>query len=150
MGEPAQFTVRRIRWDDAGDLLRAIRIAVFVEEQNVPEELEWDGLDPQSLHVLAQTSAGMAIGTARLLPDGHVGRMAVLQPWRRRGVGSAMVRELLAAATEAGHAMAMLNAQTQAIAFYERLGFEVTGGEFMDAGIPHRAMRRALAPATRK
>ena len=150
MSRSPQFTVRRLSWNEAGDVLRSIRKSVFVEEQSVPENLEWDGLDAQCLHVLAQTAAGEAIGTGRLLPDGHIGRMAVLRQWRGRGVGGGILKELIAAAAEAGHANAALNAQTHALEFYARFGFEVISDEFMEAGIPHRAMRLELIKPKRR
>ena len=87
--------VRRVNWHDACDRLRAIRTSVFVQEQHVPEELEWDGLDEHCLHVLAEAAAGDAIGTGRLLPDGHIGRMAVVAAWRGRGVGGMLLAELI-------------------------------------------------------
>ena len=141
---PSQFTVECVCWHGAGEVLRAIRTAVFVDEQEVPEELEWDGLDEQCTHALARTPTGVAIGTGRLLPDGHIGRMAVVKHWRRKGVGSAILNTLIAAAIDAGHASVALHAQTHALAFYARFGFEVESGVFMEAGIPHRSMR--LAP----
>ena len=144
MSSSPQFTVKRIRWHEAGDALRAIRTTVFVDEQKVSQELEWDGLDEQCTHALAQTAAGEAIGTGRLLPDGHIGRMAVVKLWRRKGVGSAILKELIAAAVDAGHVGVVLNAQTRALGFYARFGFEVESDVFMEAGIPHRSMRLAL------
>jgi predicted GNAT family N-acyltransferase len=144
MSDLPQITVRRVRWSEAHDKLRAIRINVFVREQRVPEELEWDGLDEGCLHVLAETAGGEAVGTGRLLPDGHIGRMAVLAPWRGRGVGRMLLAELTAAAGECGHAAIELSAQTHAIGFYRRFGFEVVSGEYLDAGIPHRTMRLSL------
>ena len=146
MKNPSAFIVRRVEWRDASEALRAVRKTVFVEEQKVPEELEWDGRDEQCVHVLAQTLAGEAIGTGRLLPDGHIGRMAVLKGWRGRGVGSALLRELICAAREQGHRTIELSAQTHALWFYRRHGFEAHGGEYLDAGIPHRTMRLALKP----
>lgn len=140
----SQFTVKRISWHEAGGVLRAIRTAVFVREQGVPDELEWDGVDEQCVHALAQTAAGEAIGTGRLLPDGHIGRMAVVKHWRRKGVGGSILKELIAAAVDAGHANVALNAQTHALEFYARFGFEVDGDVFMEAGIPHCSMRLAL------
>ena len=138
------FGVRRVGWGEAGIPMRAIRAAVFIDEQNVPVELEWDGLDVQCLHVVAESATGEAVGTGRLLPDGHIGRMAVLKSWRGRGVGRALLLELLTAAGERGHERVELNAQTRAIKFYARFGFSVVGDEFMDAGIPHRIMRMEL------
>ena len=144
MSHSAGFSVRRVSWTEAHAVLGAIRKAVFVEEQRVPEALEWDGLDGGCIQVLAMAADGKAIGTGRLLPDGHIGRMAVLKPWRGKGVGAALLRELIAAAREHGHRSAELSAQTHAIGFYRRFGFEVASGEYLDAGIPHRAMRLAL------
>ena len=141
MPRPPQVTVRRVNWSDAGTALREIRLAVFVREQRVPEELEWDGMDESCLHVLAETAAGEAVGTARLLPDAHIGRMAVLPAWRKRGVGGMLLVELMTAVRERGQSAVELSAQTHAIGFYQRFGFEVFGGEYMDAGIPHRMMR---------
>ena len=141
MERPSQVTVRRVSWSDAGAELREIRVAVFVREQHVPGELEWDGMDESCLHVLAETAAGEAVGTARLLPDAHIGRMAVLPAWRQRGIGGMLLIELMTAARERGQHAVELSAQTHAIGFYRRFGFEVFGGEYMDAGIPHRMMR---------
>ena len=131
----------RVDWNASGAALRAIRTAVFVDEQSVPAELEWDGIDERCLHVLAKTTAGEAIGTGRLLPDGHIGRMAVLKPWRGNGVGSMILAELLNAAREQRHATVELSAQTHAIEFYRRHGFEVVSEEYLEAGILHRTMR---------
>jgi len=144
MNRSHQFKIRRIGWNEAGDLLKAVRKTVFVVEQSVPEQLEWDNLDEQCIHVLAETAGGEAIGTGRLLPDGRIGRMAVLKHWRGKGVGSAILMELIAAAREGEFESAVLNAQTHALEFYARFGFEVISEEFMEAGIPHRAMRLAL------
>jgi predicted GNAT family N-acyltransferase len=145
MQASAEFSVRRADWHRDAALLGAVRRAVFVEEQRVPEALEWDGRDERCQHVLAMARDGAAIGTGRLLPDGHIGRMAVLKAWRGRGVGGAMLAELIAAARAAGHVRAHLNAQTHALGFYARFGFVAEGPEFDDAGIPHRAMTLALS-----
>jgi len=121
-----------------------VRYAVFVEEQKVPPEIELDDFDPVSLHALAFDRAGRLLGTGRLLPDGHVGRMAVLRQARGTGVGSALLAALLQAARARGDREVALSAQTHAIPFYERFGFVAEGEEYDDAGIPHRRMRRAL------
>jgi predicted GNAT family N-acyltransferase len=134
------YRVRRVDWHRAGDLLRRVRTIVFIEEQEVPEALEWDEWDAQCAHVLAQTLGGDPIGTGRLLPDGQVGRMAVLRPWRGQGVGGALLRELLAMGRERGYSSMRLNAQVQAMPFYQRFGFVAQGPAFLDAGIPHRLM----------
>jgi len=144
------YVVRRVEWRDACNELRAVRTQVFVDEQKVPVELEWDDMDQVSTHVLAHSSEGEPIGTGRLLPDGHIGRMAVVQGWRRRGVGSGLLRELMRMAHEAGLTEVRLNAQTDAVPFYASHGFLAEGPVFLDAGIAHRYMRCALrAPASR-
>jgi len=124
--------------------LRRVREAVFVREQNVPSALEWDGSDADCMHVLAEEEPGAPIGTGRLLPDGHIGRLAVLARWRRSGVGSAILLELLQWAAERGMTEVVLNAQTHALEFYRRHGFLEEGQVFLDAGIDHLRMRRAL------
>ncbi len=121
-----------------------VRHAVFVDEQKVPAEIELDALDPLSLHALAFDGAGRVLGTGRLLPDGHIGRMAVLRQARGNGVGSALLAALMQAARARGDREVALSAQTHAIAFYERFGFVAEGEEYDDAGIPHRLMRRVL------
>jgi len=140
----ARFSVRPADWVVDAPKLRSIRRDVFVVEQGVPEDLEWDGIDPDCRHVLAEDSSGRAIGCGRLLPDGHIGRMAVRSEWRGRGVGAALLLQLVALAREQGFARVALNAQTRAAGFYARYGFEASGPEFDEAGIPHRAMERVL------
>lgn len=132
--------------DYAADLqaLRAVRDAVFVEEQQVPADLERDALDPLCTHVIARDVEGRAIGTGRLAPDGKIGRMAVLRDWRGRGVGLAMLRLLLRRAAEAGLAEVHLHAQVDAEGFYAAEGFIPVGERFEEAGIQHQAMQRPL------
>jgi predicted GNAT family N-acyltransferase len=134
------YTVRRALWSHDQEALRRIRTRVFVQEQAVPEELEWDDKDQDAVHVLALTSAGLPIGTARLLATGQIGRMAVLPEWRGRGVGRALLGELLAIAAKAGYADVFLNAQASALPFYLGAGFVPVGDELEEAGIPHRRM----------
>jgi predicted GNAT family N-acyltransferase len=114
-----------------------VRREVFIFEQHVPVELEWDEMDAVSLHAVAIDDAGQAIGTARLLPDGHIGRMAVKCPYRKTGVGATLLATMIEEAKQRGHKAAMLNAQIQVEPFYARFGFVREGDEFMDAGIPH-------------
>lgn len=132
-----QIHVRQANWLEDGLALRAIRKTVFIDEQNVPVELEWDGLDADCFHVLAVDASGKPVGTARLQLNGHIGRMAVLKEWRKQGVGSALLRRLLTEISNRGIQQAALNAQTDAVRFYQKFGFQIVGDEFMDAGIPH-------------
>ncbi|MDH5480229.1 MAG: GNAT family N-acetyltransferase [Nitrosomonas sp.] len=129
-----------VNWQDQAPVLRAIRESVFIHEQQVPVELEWDEFDEICLHILAMSPQGEPIGTARLLQDGYIGRMAVLKEWRGKGFGSAMMLRLLEESRNQGTKEVVLNAQTSAIGFYERFGFKVTGEEFIEAGIPHVRM----------
>lgn len=136
--------VELVDWVEAEPAIRAIRQTVFIFEQAVPEELEWDGLDPSCAHALAWTDLGDAIGTARMQVKGTIGRMAVLKNWRGRGVGSTLLQTLLALAAKQGLSRVTLSAQTHAVGFYEQAGFHVIGEPFMDADIPHRKMVKEL------
>jgi predicted GNAT family N-acyltransferase len=142
MGNP--FTVSLVSWHDGEPLLRAIREAVFMREQNVPEALEWDGLDDGCRHALALSLGGEAIGCGRILPNGHIGRIAVLPQWRNQKVGTAIMEALLGEARSRGYKQVDVDAQTSAIPFYRNFGFVEYGEEFMDAGMPHKKMKLAL------
>lgn len=135
----------------------AVRKEVFVVEQRVPEDIEYDAYDPGALHVLAIREDGVPLGTGRLLYGGKaaaktggdltvgsLGRLAVAREARGLGVGAALVAAIEEAARARGLAAVDLHAQTHALGFYERLGYAAYGPEFPDAGIPHRAMRKAL------
>ena len=139
-----EFSVRLATWPRDADALRAIRHAVFVVEQQVPEALEWDGFDAECAHAIAEVAGGMPIGCGRLLRDGHIGRMAVLKEYRGRDVGAALLAKLIAFARERGNDRAFLNAQTHALPFYARFGFIAEGLEFSEAGIPHQTMTLTL------
>jgi predicted GNAT family N-acyltransferase len=144
MTDAAPFTIAAADWHADGDALRHVRRVVFIDEQRVPEDLEWDADDAQSVHALAREAAGAPIGCGRLLRDGHIGRMAVVAHWRGRGVGDALLAWLMAAARARGDAAILLNAQVQAMPFYARHGFAAVGDAFEEAGIPHHVMRLAL------
>jgi predicted GNAT family N-acyltransferase len=143
--EIVEFGLTSGTWDELGALARPVREAVFVAEQGVPLALEWDEFDAVSRHVIARDSNGEVIGTGRLLPDGHIGRMAVLAPWRGKHVRPPLMEPLIAEAAQQKMQPLLLHAQAQAVGFYEKLGFVAEGAGFMEAGIPHRLMRR---PAT--
>lgn len=137
--EPADWVV------DQADL-KFVRTEVFILGQNIPEAEEWDELDPRSVHVLARDTEGRPIGTGRLTPDDKVGRMAVLSSWRGRHVGEAILRALVERARQQRRPALEMHAQTHAIPFYQRCGFEPYGEEFLECGIPHRMMRLELTP----
>ena len=136
--------IELMTWDEARTKASPIRFTVFVEEQRVPVEIEWDEHDETSVHALAYTADGQAVATGRLLPDGHIGRMAVLKDWRGKGVGGAILERLIAAARARGDKEIELFAQTHAREFYRRYGFAESGAIFEEAGIPHQAMRKRL------
>lgn len=122
-----------------GEWARSIRRSVFIEEQGIDESEEWDQHDSNSIHVVAWFG-DQAVGTARLLPEGKIGRMAVLPEFRSRGIGSAMLLALLAVARERKMPVVCLSAQQQAIEFYSRHGFVPQGEPHSEVGIPHQWM----------
>lgn len=143
MAVHAPFTLITGSWQQVGDHAGKLRHQVFVIEQQVPVELELDEHDATAVHALV--FAGSApIGTGRLLPDGHIGRMAVLQPYRGQGVGTMLLSALIQQARGRGDQDVVLAAQCHAQGFYNTQGFSVEGGVFMDAGIPHVLMRKTL------
>jgi predicted GNAT family N-acyltransferase len=138
------FRVRIADWEREREAMRAIRTPVFIQEQQVPQQIEWDDMDPLCVHALALDADGTPIGTGRLAPDGKIGRMAVLGEWRGKGVGAAILDFLVACARERGIKDCRLHAQRHALEFYLQHGFEVEGEEFVEAGIPHVNMRKVL------
>ena len=140
MQNPDTYTVEQVEWLTFIDTLRAIRMEVFIVEQQVPQELEWDDQDELSVHVLALATDDKPVGTGRLLTTGQIGRMAVLKPYRHLGVGTAILHKLMQIAEVRGQTDLFLNAQVDAMGFYQRFGFVVQGPVFMEAGIPHRKM----------
>ena len=147
---PEDFRVEPADWTTDLEALRAVREQVFVVEQEVPVEEEWDALDPRSRHVIARDTTERPIGTGRLTPDHAIGRMAVLAEWRGRGVGEAILKALLDQARALGYAAIETHAQTHAIRFYEKFGFEAYGDEFIECAIAHRMMRIELAAPERR
>jgi predicted GNAT family N-acyltransferase len=133
-----------VSWSSHRDQLRRVREVVFIEEQQVPREIEWDGEDDVSTHFLAITEAGQPVGCARLLPSGQIGRMAVLPTHRGTGLGRRLLEEAVEEAKRQGYSKVYLHAQTHALEFYRKGGFLPVGPEFMEAGIPHQAMELEL------
>ncbi|MBO1333425.1 GNAT family N-acetyltransferase [Streptomyces sp. VRA16 Mangrove soil] len=153
----AGFVLRVAESEADREACFAVRREVFCVEQGVPEELEYDAYDAGAVHVIAVRDDGVTLGTGRLLTGeaaavknggaqdvGALGRLAVAKAARGLGVGAALVGAIEEAAKERGLSAVDLHAQTHALGFYERLGYEVYGPEFPDAGIPHRAMRKAI------
>lgn len=140
------FTVSLVCWHDGEPMLRAIREAVFIREQGVPAELEWDEFDATCRHALALGLTGEAVGCGRILPNGHVGRICVMPQWRKQKVGTAIMEALLNEARSRGYQFVDVDAQTHAVPFYEGFGFIKQGKEFMDAGLPHIKMKLELKP----
>ncbi|GAA1003837.1 acetyltransferase [Streptomyces sp. F-3] len=153
----APYTVRVAEDVADREACLAVRKEVFVVEQGVPQDLEYDAHDAGAVHVLAVREDGVPLGTGRLLHGeaaaartggdesaGSLGRLAVVREARGRGIGAALVRALEEAARARGLTAVDLHAQTHALGFYERLGYTAYGPEFSEAGIPHRAMRRTV------
>jgi len=140
----ADFTLHETDWAHDASRLSMVRRAVFIEEQGVPEALEWDEHDAMALHFLALTLDGAPVGCARLLTDGHMGRMAVMPAWQGYGIGNALLAAVRHAAKVRGHAVLRLSAQTHAAGFYTAAGFEAVGAVYEEAGIPHVAMQLLL------
>ena len=148
--ETPAFRLRRADWDRDRDALRTVRLSVFVREQGVPEDLEWDDADAAAIHLIALAGSGEEpVGTARLLPTAQIGRMAVLPEWRGRGIGTALLRELVGIARQTRQRAPFLHAQVSALPFYLRAGFVPVGEVFEEAGIPHQRMELHDAPSAR-
>lgn len=127
--ETTEFEIR-------AESILAIRFEVFVAEQGVPSELELDGLDPKCVHALA-FDGEKPVATGRLIDDGHIGRVAVLKSYRKRGIGLKIMKTLIEAAKARSLTSVCLSSQTHAAPFYERLGFEAKGRVYQEAGIDH-------------
>ncbi|QIL91800.1 GNAT family N-acetyltransferase [Microbulbifer sp. SH-1] len=135
--------VRLADWQTDRDTIRGIRQKVFVEEQQVPEDLEWDELEESAQHFLVYQS-DKAVGTGRLTGGGKIGRMAILKDARGHGAGLELLKRICKFARVSGQKNVYLNAQVHAVPFYEKAGFSVTGEEFMEADIPHVRMDLTL------
>lgn len=139
------FTVSLVSWHDGEPLLKAVRDAVFIQEQGVPAELEWDEHDATCRHALALTLQGEAIGCGRMFNNGHIGRISVLPQWREKKVGTTIMEAFLAYAAAHDYPQVDVDAQTHAVPFYQRFEFVEQGEVFMDAGIPHIKMLLKLS-----
>ena len=143
-----KYQLKNTSWNENKKALSEIRRKVFIEEQKVPEELEWDEYDQGCSHVLVTDKYNNPVACGRLKEDGHIGRMAVLKEYRSTGIGTSLLQELLHHAKTLHIKKVYLNAQTTAIGFYEKQGFKVSSEEFMDANIPHKSMAKSLTAET--
>lgn len=141
---PERITTLKTTWQESESSLRAIRDAVFVREQRVPEEMEWDEFDTDSIHFLALNAKQQAVGCVRLLHSGQISRLCVTEPLRGQGIGRLLLETVENEARQQSMSEVFLHAQTQASHFYEAAGFMVNGGIFVEAGIPHRQMTKEL------
>ena len=159
---PGSLEISVVDWAQSSRTLRQIRTSIFIEEQHVPEALEWDGLDTTALHLLAQIQAPKttdkdqarpiacqteAVGTARIIITNdiaHIGRMAVLPHWRSRGIGHKILQRAITECQQRSVKKIILNAQTYVLNFYQKAGFKISSEEFLDAGIMHKEMTLLL------
>jgi len=135
-----QVVVKQVTWQQAEADLRAIRTPVFIEEQLVTPEFEWDDIDSGALHLLAMYD-NQAIGCLRIILYKKIGRMAVLKPWRGQGVGKVLLNEAIHICRQHGSKQIDLSAQTHAIQFYQQAGFQIISDVYTDVHIPHVDMR---------
>jgi predicted GNAT family N-acyltransferase len=143
---PVRVVIRVGDWEQLREAACAVRFAVFVNEQGIPAALELDGRDASATHAVAFDADGRPLATGRLLPDAHIGRMAVLAAQRGNGLGVSILRSLVAIGAGRGIRELRLHAQSSAIGFYQREGFVAEGEPYEEAGIPHQTMVRVLPP----
>ncbi|WP_318521058.1 GNAT family N-acetyltransferase [Photobacterium leiognathi] len=137
--------IKIVAFDDAHrGLIRTVREQVFIQEQQIGPEIEFDGLDSEAVHVLVMDGE-QPLGTGRILADGHIGRIAIMKAARGQGLGAKVVQALVEYAQQQGYPRVDLGAQTHAVDFYRKLGFMPYGDEFMEANIPHQAIEQMLA-----
>ena len=129
-------TIEQVSWQQAEAYLRQVRTVVFIEEQFVTPEFEWDDIDSTALHLLALHD-NKAIGCLRIIHHQKIGRMAVLKPWRGKGVGNMLLKQAIELCRQHGSTQIVLSAQTHAMHFYQQAGFQITSGEYTDVQIPH-------------
>lgn len=139
-----EFNIQHADWANLEKDARQIRSAVFIEEQGIAAEDEWDAMDAIALHFIVYDTQQHPIATARLLPDHRVGRVAVLKAYRGQGIGRILMQQIIAQAKNEQRPLLKLSAQVHAIHFYESLGFSVQEREYLDCGIPHVDMSMML------
>jgi len=144
MDTPASYCLCLAHWPKDEKDIRAVREQVFIKEQSIPADLEWDGRDETCYHVIAYDEKGRPIASGRVDTDGHIGRMAVLPPWRGRNIGGAVLTYLMHIAERLETDYVWVHAQESAIPFYQKKGFSITGDRFTEAGIPHQKLVRLI------
>lgn len=138
------FEVKNVNYIGENEqAIREVRDTVFIQEQSIDPDIEFDGLDESAVHAIVYSNA-QPVGTGRILDDGHIGRIAILKAFRGQGLGSKIVLSLIDEATKKGYPRVYLGSQKHAIDFYIKLGFQPFGDEFMEAGIPHLSMEKLL------
>ena len=142
---PTEITISPATWETDHQLLTWVRTLVFIQEQQVPAELEMDGKDANCHHVKAVNSKGKVIGTARLLPNHYIGRMCVLKQYRNKGIGGKMLDYFIKLAHKENIDCLMLNAQITALPFYQQYGFVADSKVFIEADIEHVHMTLSIA-----
>ncbi|MEE9331760.1 MAG: GNAT family N-acetyltransferase [Methylophilaceae bacterium] len=136
-----EFYIKEVTWSTHETALRLVREQVFVVEQQVPEAIEWDGLDATAHHLLVCDVQAEAIGCARILDNGSIGRMAVMTGWRGVGVGKLLLARAIDLCKQRKCKKVTLSAQTHAVLFYEQAGFTITSEPYLDANIWHVDMQ---------
>ena len=139
----ANIQISQVSWLQAENHLRAVRTPVFVEEQAVAPDFEWDELDAIAIHILAQLD-NRPIACLRVIDYHKIGRMAVLKEWRGLGLGAALLLEAVVVCKNYGSKIIHISAQMHAIGFYQQAGFKVTSNEYCDVHIPHVDMQLDL------
>ena len=134
------MNIKTTSFEASGADIRLVRDIVFGEEQQVPRDIEWDGLDPACTHVMAYSDHGTPIGTGRITLNGKIGRLAILKAYRGKGLGAKLLERLIDIAKVQGLGEVYLHAQVQAKFFYAKKGFVALGDEFMEADIRHVKM----------
>jgi predicted GNAT family N-acyltransferase len=140
----ANIQIKQVSWQQAEQQLRAIRTPVFIDEQFVAPDFEWDEIDHCAVHLLA-TIENAPIACLRIIDYHKIGRMAVLKAFRRNGLGAALLLEAVNICKAHGSTSVYLSAQTHAIKFYEKCGFKVTSEVYQDVHIPHVDMQLELS-----
>lgn len=138
------ITVVQTNWQLDEGVIKSVRMPVFVQEQQVPYEIDFDSNDANAVHWLAFSDDNIPVGTARLLKDGHFGRMAVIKMYRNQGIGRSIIQTAMDYASSVGMESIYLNSQLQAKTFYEGLGFKEYGDVFLEANIEHVSMSKKL------